>query len=173
MNKHLSFIVYTLVLLACLLFLAGIVTAGLASLYCMPKGDESKNCVECLMNKNAFHKVMDLVSSISIVLGTNFGAALGISITQTNISNYSSGIFRLFTPIRDEKDKIPVSEIFRIAACYIYIIGLLISFVFFLLNKDECSEGLIPELTKSLYAAIVGALAVFLGVPRPKNPDTR
>src|SRR5688572_9528835 len=170
MNKHLSFIVYALVLLACLLFLAGIITAGLASLSCIEKLDKA-DCIKCLADKNGLNKVMDLVASISIVLGTNFGAALGISLTQpSETPGDRAGKIQLFKRIKDENDKIPASEKFRIAACYIYMCGLLISFGFFLFNKDECSAELIPELTKSLGGAVVGALAVFLGVPRPKTP---
>jgi len=169
MNKHLSFIVYTLVLLACLLFLAGIITAGLASLNCIEK-EVGGDCLKCLAEKNGLNKVMDLISSISIVLGTNFGAALGISLIQPRKTPTGrTGKFQFFRPIRNEDDKIPISEIFRIAACYIYIVGLLISFVFFILNKDECLVELIPQLKESLYGAVVGALAVLLGVPRARN----
>ena len=39
MNKYLSFLVYGLVMLACILFLGGVVIAGLASLKCLEKNE--------------------------------------------------------------------------------------------------------------------------------------
>jgi hypothetical protein len=167
MNKYLSFLVYGLVMLACIFFLVGIVAAGLASLKCLEKIDHTIDCIKCLADHKILIKITPVVSSISIVLATNFGAALGISVSKSDISGKRfSGLQSLFRPIKGLNESMPASEIFRIAACYIYIVGLVISFIFYLLDKDNCMADLIPELTKSLYGAIIGALAVLLGVPK-------
>ena len=167
MNKYLSFLVYGLVMLACILFLGGVVIAGLASLKCLEKMNQTVDCIQCLADHEILTKITPVISSISIVLATNFGAALGISVSKSGgAGKRFSGLQSLFRPVKGSDEPMPASEIFRIAACYIYIIGLIISFIFYILDKDKCMAALIPELTKSLYGAIIGALAVLLGVPK-------
>jgi len=144
MNKYLTFLVYALVMLACIFFLGGIVIAGLATLKCLEKTNETVDCIQCLADHKILTKITSIVSSISIILATNFGAALGISVINNDIAGKRfSGLQSLFRPVRGLNESMPLSEIFRIAACYIYIIGLVISFVFYLLDKDKCMADLI------------------------------
>ncbi len=159
---------YSLVLIGCLIFLAGIITAGIASLKCA-KPPEGIRCEDCLKDHNILYSVLSLITGLSTVLATNFGAVLGISLINKNTGSGPALNFkRMFLPEKNKEGEIMYSEWFKVIACYIYILGLLLSFVFSIILKDGCSVPIIPDLTKSFYGFIVGALIVILGVPKPK-----
>lgn len=169
-------LVYFLVLIGCLIFLLGILSTGIASVRCMEvptcrgEGLDCTYCADCLKEHNWLYSVLPLISSISTVLATNFGAVLGISLLKKNDgSGPALNLREMFLPVKNAAGNIVYSEWFKVIACYIYILGLLLAFIFSIILKDACSDELIPDLTKSFYGFIVGALVVFLGAPKPQQ----
>lgn len=139
-----TLLLLTLVAVAGLLFIGGIIAAGVLS----------------LRNKPAAMPAFpaQAITVIGGILSTNLGAILGLSVAE-NVG---------LSAINAEPWYALTSENLQIGAAYLYIGGLLLAFLFWLLNrfsdKPDQVVSTLPELTKTLLGVLVGALAVALGV---------
>lgn len=108
-------------------------------------------------------------SVIGGVLATNFGAVLGLSLSPDTEKFSDVAMFKPLqkNPTIEPRSTISRVEKVQIAAAYVYFTGMVLAAVFFAFNnfEDNPSETviLLPELSKTLIGAAVGALAVAFG----------
>ena len=142
-----------LIALACISFIYGIYKACKIS---WPDNPDVSRMPAFLSN---------LVTSIAAVLATNLGAVLGIAAVNKDSSFRS---FSAWNPMNLFGDIGPT--VLQTLACYIYIIGLLVSAIIWAKKNFTSDEklvvSLIPQLTKSLVGVIIGVLAISLNVPQ-------
>jgi len=152
-------IIYLLSALAGTAFLAGILYAGYYTLW-VEQAPKPDNMPDFLLWS---------VTVIGGVLATNFGAVLGISLTPETLRFNDVKVFQALKRNANTSVSSSSSSIDRIQkiAVYVYLLGLLLALLFFVLNgfqeDAEKSVLLLPELSKTLIGAAVGALAVALG----------
>lgn len=149
MNKSIAVLTGVLIGIGCLAYLAGVAWA----------------CVESWPshsgNYEMPHFVTDLVTSISAILATNLGAVLGIGATNPHSSFAQTAAWN---PLNIGRN--PSPQVFQTAACYVYIISLVVAGVVwakrgFITDADQI-VSIIPEFTKTLAGVIVGVLAIAL-----------
>jgi hypothetical protein len=119
-----------------------------------------------------------LVSAATViggVLSTNLGAVLGVTFTPPQLRTpQSSPPFLGLRPSLQNAATSPnttapdASQKFQIIACWVYVGGLVIAFVGWVIAKiqsipDAQIQGLLPEMVKILLGVMVGALTVALG----------
>jgi hypothetical protein len=140
------FLVGSLVALAGVGFIAGVVSAVRYSRRGMPA------------EMPAF--LRQVVTAIGGVLATNLGAVLGIKVEQAKTAGFDMTSL-LFTEGAGTLTKL------QVGAAYFYILGLLIAlYGWWRLKFTEESDKVVvtlPQLSQTLLGVIVGVLAVALG----------
>jgi len=135
-----------LVVLAALLFIGGIISAGYFSLKRKPEAMPSF--------------LTQTTTIIGGTLATNLGAVLGLSVAQSDKLN-TAGVAALPA----------LAKQLQVGAAYLYVLGLVIAFVCWALirfsDKPEEVVSTLPDLTKTLLGVVVGVLAIALGISRP------
>lgn len=161
-------LVFILIALAALLFMYSIVNAGLLTMH---------------GQKDQLPFFANAAIVIAGVLSTNFGAVVGVSVVaptaaiqpkrflglKPTVIGSGTGTQPAALANAAAVNPLPpnVSQMLQIIACWIYIMGLLTGFVFYLVamskgQKDDAIVPLITELSKTLLGVIVGVLGVAL-----------
>jgi hypothetical protein len=117
------------------------------------------------------------VTVIGGILSTNLGAVLGITLTPpaTTVTNVRPAFMGLRPSIPRPADTDPAAaapqatptQKFQVIACWVYVGGLLIAFLCFLIGALRTpplsAAPLIQELVKTLMGVFVGAITVMMG----------
>ena len=152
-------LIYALWAIGGLAFFGGIVYAGYCTLWILDAPQPSKMPPYLSW----------AVTIIGGVLATNFGAVLGISLSP-DIDKF--GDVAMFKPLQSsnkpESSQETKLEKVQILAAYAYFIGMILAVIMFVLSGLEEDPtkvvSILPELSKTLIGAAVGALAVSTGV---------
>ena len=157
MNNSIKILILFLVALSGISFIGGILAAGYYSNWA-PGAPIPEKMPSFLTN---------LVITVGGVLGTNFGAVVGLSMSKSQAFTEVS-FFQPFGVQKNESVKIKGNERLQVIAAWGYVIGLVMAVIFWLGTNFSEEPGtvvlLLPELSKTLIGVIVGALAVALGL---------
>jgi hypothetical protein len=155
MARSLQPLLVFLVFVAGLLYLLGILWAGIASI--MTDGVPSIP-----------EFVTQLVSGIGGVLGTHFGAIFGISQLQSP-SERSLAWLKVHTrsSATTQESTTGLLDCLQIIAAYFYVLALLVGFILWGVDKfSVTSAELLKNIAASFLGVLVGVLAVALNVKR-------
>jgi hypothetical protein len=134
-----------------LLFLGGIVAAGILSFKSKPGK----------MPQFLAHAI----TTIGSVLATNLGAVLGLNLVEAPGLASTKGLYDLNQI--PSLPQAPSTPELQVLAAWVYVIGLIVAFVMWAIKwfptKPEEVVNTLPELSKTLLGVLVGALVVALG----------
>jgi len=173
MNNSIKLLITLLVMLAGFLYLFSIGFTGYQSLWI-------KVPPEYYSSNPSYSFFSNAVTVIGGILSTNLGAVLGITLTPpattvTNIRPKFMGLRPSIPRPGDPAPTVPTAPVpgassaqkFQVIACWVYVAGLLIAFICFLIGAlrtpPASAAPLIQELVKTLMGVFVGAITVMLG----------